>query len=90
MSSSTDLDAVRELTVAELFARAPETVTVFMRHRMACIGCDLGAFETVDDAIAHYALDEEPFLAELAAVRAATPRTDRRADAAENEREERQ
>lgn len=54
------------ISVADLLARHPETMTVFMRHRMACVGCDIAVFETVPEAAAIYRLDREEFAAELA------------------------
>jgi len=45
--------------------RWPQTVPVFVRHRMLCVGCLVSPFHTVMDACTEYDLDEETFLAEL-------------------------
>ena len=51
--------------IAELLERHPETIPVFMRHRMACVGCDMVAFTTVAEALAIYQVDDERFVSEL-------------------------
>ena len=57
---------LNELTLAELLAQYPETIAVFNRRKMACVGCDLTTLETLQEAIEIYRLAPEPFLAELA------------------------
>jgi hybrid cluster-associated redox disulfide protein len=54
-----------DLPLANLMTRWPQTVPVFVRHRMLCVGCLVSPFHTVMDACAEYGLDEEDFLAEL-------------------------
>jgi len=56
--------------VAEVICRWPETIPVFIRHRMGCVGCAMSGFETVQEVAGTYQLELEPFLAEL---RAAIP-----------------
>jgi len=58
---------LREMTVSDLFKRWPQTIPVFHRHQMACPGCAVAPFYTVDDAAAVYGVDPEPFAAELLA-----------------------
>ena len=55
------------LPLEELMSRWPETITVFMRHNLLCVGCLVGPFHTVIDACAEYGLEVEAFYAELAA-----------------------
>jgi hybrid cluster-associated redox disulfide protein len=57
------LDA--DLTVAEIVTRWPQTIPVFTRHRMACVGCAMAPFETLTEVVAIYGLDLNPFLSEL-------------------------
>ncbi len=54
-----------DLPLSELMTRWPQTVTVFMRHGMICVGCLISPFHTVTDACAEYRLDPEAFVAEL-------------------------
>ena len=56
-----------DLPIEDLMSRWPETVTVFMRHKMLCVGCLVNPFHTVLDACAEYGLDVEAFYLELAA-----------------------
>lgn len=53
--------------VEDLLARWPETVPVFLRLKMACVGCDLAGFETVAEAAQAYGIAVERLLADLTA-----------------------
>ncbi|MEQ8898200.1 MAG: DUF1858 domain-containing protein [Roseovarius sp.] len=54
-----------DLPLADLMTAWPQTIPVFVRHRMLCVGCLVSPFHTITDACAEYHLDEEDFLAEL-------------------------
>jgi len=54
-----------DLTLADLMTDWPQTIPVFVRHKMLCVGCLVSPFHTVTDACAEYHLDEDAFLAEL-------------------------
>lgn len=54
-----------EHTVAETLQRWPQTIPVFMRRRMACVGCAVTPFETLADAATIYGIDPAQFLQEL-------------------------
>lgn len=54
-----------DTSISDIVARYPDTIPVFIRHRMLCVGCLVGPFHTVADACAEYGLDEKAFLAEL-------------------------
>ena len=56
------------MPLADLLTKWPETIPVFMRHRMLCVGCYISPFHSVSDACAEYGLDEEKFFDELKAV----------------------
>ena len=53
------------LSIADLLARWPQTVTAFALYRMACPGCPISRFHTVQDACIEYGADENLFRAEL-------------------------
>jgi len=55
----------RKHTVAEVHQRWPQTIPIFLRHDMKCVGCTMAAFETLDDVTKIYGLPLESFLAEL-------------------------
>jgi hybrid cluster-associated redox disulfide protein len=62
-----DSGITRDLAVDDIMRRWPGTAAVFVRHRMACVGCAIGPFHTVVDAAREYDLPVEQLLAELVA-----------------------
>jgi hybrid cluster-associated redox disulfide protein len=54
-----------DLTVAEVIDRWPETIPVFFRYRMACVGCLMAPFETLASVVQIYGLDLDCFMDEL-------------------------
>ena len=58
-------ERLRALTVAEVLGRWPQTIPVFLRHRMACVGCVMAPFETVAEVAFVYRLNLSSFLEEL-------------------------
>jgi len=54
-----------DLPLADLMTQWPQTIPVFIRHRMLCVGCLIGPFHTIADACAEYDLNKEDFMAEL-------------------------
>jgi hybrid cluster-associated redox disulfide protein len=55
----------RHHTVDEVMRRWPQTVAVFMQYRMACAGCPVGAFHSVEEAALEYRIPLRIFLSEL-------------------------
>jgi hybrid cluster-associated redox disulfide protein len=56
-----------QITLKALFSLWPATMPVFLRHRMSCVGCSMAAFDSLEDAITNYGLDQLAFLKELQA-----------------------
>ncbi|SFP19944.1 hybrid cluster protein-associated redox disulfide domain-containing protein [Cohaesibacter marisflavi] len=54
-----------DLTLDEVMKIWPQTITVFLRHKMLCVGCLVNPFHTIEDACIEYKLNEESFRAEL-------------------------
>ena len=54
-----------EANVDELITRYPATARVFIRRRMACVGCEIARFESVADVCEIYHQPLDPFLKEL-------------------------
>ena len=54
-----------DMPLADLMTRWPETIPVFMRHKMLCVGCLVSPFHTIVDACREYDLDEDTFVAEV-------------------------
>jgi len=56
---------VPDLTVAEVLDRWPQTIPLFFRYRMACVGCPVARFETLAEVAAIYGLNLSRLLSEL-------------------------
>ncbi|HEX2980132.1 MAG TPA: DUF1858 domain-containing protein [Anaerolineaceae bacterium] len=54
-----------DIPIANLFERWPQTIPVFLRRGMKCVGCEMAAFDTLAEAANNYALPIDSFLAEL-------------------------
>jgi len=53
------------MIIAEVINRWPETVEVFHRHNMSCVGCPVAPFYIIADAADIYGLTVSDFVAEL-------------------------
>jgi hybrid cluster-associated redox disulfide protein len=51
--------------VDDIMRRAPHTIHVFIAFGMACVGCPIATFHTVDDACREHGIDRARFLAAL-------------------------
>ncbi len=51
--------------VADLLLTWPEVIPVFLDRRMACVGCNMARFETLQDASRIYGINPEQFLADI-------------------------
>ncbi len=54
-----------DLTVAEVLKRWDQTAAAFIHLRMACVGCPMSAFETLETAAQIYGLLPETLIREL-------------------------
>ena len=54
-----------DMPLADLMTEWPQTIPVFVRHKMLCVGCLVSPFHTLSEACNEYRLDEQAFLAEL-------------------------
>ena len=54
--------------VGEVMTSCPATIRVFLDFRMACVGCPISAFHTVDDACKEHGIDRDEFLAAVRAM----------------------
>jgi hybrid cluster-associated redox disulfide protein len=51
--------------VDEIMTKFPQTISVFLRRRMSCVGCLMGPFHTVCDAAEEYDIAVDVLLDEL-------------------------
>ena len=54
-----------DMLVADIMNAWPQTVQIFLRYRMLCIGCDFSEFDTLGEVIENYDLNSKKFLQEL-------------------------
>ena len=54
-----------EMIVEEIATRHPETIKVFVRYSLHCIGCAISPFHTVGQVASENQLDLERFLVDL-------------------------
>ncbi len=52
-------------TVDDVLTRYRETASVFVQRRMACVGCPMSRFETLQDAARIYGLPVAELMREL-------------------------
>ncbi|MFK7940629.1 MAG: DUF1858 domain-containing protein [Roseovarius sp.] len=57
----------RDLPLSDIMTLWPQTIEVFLRHKMLCVGCLVSPLHTIVDACAEYHLDEDTFVSELMA-----------------------
>ena len=68
-----------KMIVAEIMARWPATIHVFMRRRMSCPGCPMAPFMTAADAAREYGVPPEELTGDLQREIEAAPGTRPRA-----------
>lgn len=56
--------------VGAVLDERPETMAIFLRHRMHCPGCVMAPFVTLAEAAASYRVDPDALIAELRAAAA--------------------
>ena len=54
-----------QMTISEILDHWPEIIPIFLNHRMACVGCSLADFMTLEDALDIYHLNKESFIEEI-------------------------
>ena len=63
---STDRDSISlQISISEILDRWPEIIPIFLNHKMACVGCSLADFMTLEDALDIYHLNMESFIEEI-------------------------
>jgi hybrid cluster-associated redox disulfide protein len=51
--------------VDDVMRAAPDTIRVFLDHRMGCVGCPIATFHTIEDACREHSIDGGAFLQAL-------------------------
>jgi hybrid cluster-associated redox disulfide protein len=55
----------REMTIAEIVEKHPETVLVFLSHGLMCLGCQGARTETVEEGAATHGIDFDALIKDL-------------------------
>jgi len=62
-------DAITEdMNIKEVIDKYPETLSVFAKYNMGCIGCIAASFEKLNDIAAVHGVDVKTFVKDLNAV----------------------
>jgi hybrid cluster-associated redox disulfide protein len=62
-----------ESLVQDVVDRHPQTIPVFARHGLQCVGCYISPYHTITDTAREYAMSIDPLLSDLNRVIAANP-----------------
>lgn len=54
-----------QMMIADIMEQWPATVAVFLKYQLACVGCSLNAFRSLEEGLRTYGLPQEAFLADL-------------------------
>jgi len=54
-----------DLSVSRLMQQWPSTIAVFLRHRMACVGCPVGDFHSIAECSTEYQIPLTELLHEI-------------------------
>ena len=54
-----------DMNIKEVIEKYPETVTVFSKYNMGCVGCIAASFEKIKDIAAVHGTDVESFVKDL-------------------------
>ncbi len=52
-------------SVDDIMRLWPQTIRVFLDHRMHCVGCPIGAFHDIEDSCREHGVDRDAFTAAL-------------------------
>jgi len=56
------------MNIREVIDKYPETISIFAKYNMGCIGCIAASFETIGDIAAVHGTDVKAFVKDLNAV----------------------
>ncbi len=65
------MQITKEMTIEEVVQQFPETIQVFSRHGVGCVGCSAAQYDNIGQGAAIHGLDTDQLLDELNACIAA-------------------
>jgi hybrid cluster-associated redox disulfide protein len=60
-----DKKIASDMIVETVLSRWPQTVPVFLKYKMGCVGCTMASYETLSNAVEIYKLPIKKFIHEL-------------------------
>ena len=63
----------KHMTIEEVVQQFPETVQVFSRHGVVCVGCSAAQYDNIEQGAVLHGLDSDELVQELNACIAAQP-----------------
>ena len=61
----TDRVITKDMPISDVVKKHPETIPVFMKHGLHCIGCAVAAFESVGEGAAAHGIEVEALVPDL-------------------------
>ncbi len=55
----------KDMTIEEVVTRYPETMMVFTRHGLHCVGCHVSAFENIEEGAQAHGINVDALVADL-------------------------
>ncbi len=55
----------RKLDLKTFMDRWPQTIPVFIEHKVLCVGCAISPYQTIENACREHGLNEDVFRREL-------------------------
>ncbi len=61
----TDQVITKDMPISDVVKKHPETIPVFMKHGLHCIGCAVAAFESIGEGAAAHGIEVEALVTDL-------------------------
>ena len=55
----------KDIKIEEVVSQYPETMMVFMKHGLHCVGCHVSAFESIEDGAIAHGINVDALVADL-------------------------
>lgn len=55
----------KDMTIEKVVTEYPESMMVFMRHGLHCVGCHVSAFESIEEGAMAHGINADALVADL-------------------------
>lgn len=59
------MSITKDITIEEVVTKHPETMMVFMKHGLHCVGCHVSAFESIEQGAMAHGIDVNALVTDL-------------------------